>query len=62
MWSIPDGAMPAEFWGFAVDADGRCAHCGEYAGDLLVGCIEIMRRGKRLLPAPTLATRVENAV
>lgn len=26
-----------EFWGFEVDADGRCAYCEEYAGDLLVG-------------------------
>ena len=26
-----------EFWGFEVDADGRCEYCEEYAGDLLVG-------------------------
>lgn len=26
-----------EFWGYAVDADGYCAYCDEYAGDLLVG-------------------------
>lgn len=26
-----------EFWGYAVDADGYCAYCDGYAGDLLVG-------------------------
>ena len=60
--SIPDGAMPASSGDSRWTRTAVRHTAASYAGDLLVGCIEIMGAAKAALPAPTLATRVENAV
>ena len=42
----PLGCQSCKLWGYGVDADGACCHCGEPAGELLVKTL------RRYTPTP----------